>query len=200
MAIVGEIIRATLFYTSSNASVANNVFHWIVGVTTIPDADLLTLVDTWVDNDWGDHWSDTAPNTSTLTDLAVKVMNTDGTVKRDIGFTAPDIDGQDAATTDAVAVSGLIALGTGLPKQVGRKYVPFQTDQNITDGLFTAGSLAELVILLADWAAVLVDGGGGTLSPGLLSRSLEVFVGFSPAGAASSVPAYQRRRKPGVGS
>lgn len=196
---IGDIIQLTLTYTQPSASIAQNVFHWVAGATSAPDSEVMDELEDWVNNDWGAQWAPVAGVPAVLDAGRVSIMNTNGTVDRVLGVLDFSIVGSGGSAIDVAAVSGFIRLFTNEPKQRGRKYVPFVSDANLISGLLSSGTMAQMALLLAEWIAVLTTTGGLTLTPGLLSRTLLAFEPFISTAATTNVPAYQRRRKPGVG-
>lgn len=196
----GEIVRTVIEYGAAGSSVPQNVFFHQLTVATVPDEDVFDAIDAWAVNDWGGDWAQFASEDYSLDNVSAEVMNTDGTVARILGSDAANVLG---LTGDAAGAgtAGLIQAVTALPRQRGKKYVPGVGDPQINNNLFTTAAVADLVGLLGQYLAEIPAGGGsGVLIPGLLSSTLEQFVPFSGTGEVSDVPAYQRRRKPNVGS
>lgn len=200
MATIGEVIQGVVEYSGPNASQVMNVFYWQLGTADESDADVLTAVGNWANGSWGAAWDDLAATDWTLTNVEAKVMNLDGTVKRDLGNVIVNRAGTDAGDTSAVGVCGYLQANTVLPKTRGRKFVPGLPDTSIVDSLLTAAALADLVLLLDEYLDVFAVGGGGFITPGVIRRVAEAWEAFNDSGGVVDVPAYQRRRKPNVGS
>lgn len=97
-----------------------------------------------------------------------------------------------------LGVAGLITLPTSQPKVRGRKFFAGFTEGDITDGVWDS----SLTNALVDAGAILVDPFAGFESGepwafGVVNQS-GVFKDFISFGV-SNIPAYQRRRKQGVG-
>ena len=200
MADVNDIIRATLVYNSPGASEQNNVFYWVLGNAPIDNDDLLDALANWALTVWGPQWAQLAADVSTLVSVLVDIMNADGTVKENVGAELIGLDGDNSFDVTAAAVSGYLLAQTDNPKIRGSKYVPGISETQITNGVFTVSALAELALLLGIYLANIDLAGGGKLFPGVLSRTLLTHVTFNQSGLINDIPAYQRRRKEGVGS
>lgn len=199
MATVGEIVRCTLKYTSPNASEGQSVFHWIIGGLGAEDIAIVNTVRIFTEDQWADHWSALADAQSVLQDMVVQIVNLDGTVERNLADEDIAISGTQPGGVAPAAASGLLAAPTSVPTAVGRKYVPYPSDDHIDGGAFDASAIANLVLLAFEWVQILSVAGGGNLTPGVIRRTAEAFEPFLNTANLETIPAYQRRRKPGVG-
>lgn len=97
-------------------------------------------------------------------------------------------------------VAALINLKTTDPDVSGKKYIGGITDGGQTDGLWNAGLLALLASYAVDWYAGFVGtDSGADWDPGIWSVVDTVFKLALPQVIIPTIPAYQRRRKRGVG-
>lgn len=197
---IGEAVRLTLFYTAAAASVANTVFNFVGTTAGSDDTDVLDALEDWIDTFWAPAWADLASDSSELEGFSVDKMNLDGTVAANIGTGDTNVAGTQVADTSTAAVAGYLLAQTELPKQRGSKYIPFLSEGATVDGKLNATALTDMALLLVSYLATINVSGGGKLAPGVLSRTLVEFVPFLPQGTVNDVPAYQRRRKPFVGS
>jgi len=200
MADEGDIIRTVLKYSSSGASEQLNVFWWIIEDNGIGNPALLTEVETWVNDVWAPAWMNVAAGSTDLVDVSVDIMNPDGTVKVNVGVADINLAGGGPAFVTSAAISGYLLAQTDNPKSRGSKYIPGIAEAEIDDGLFGATAVIELLILTAIYVSPITTGVGAILVPGLLSRATMIFRNFLVQGSTTDVPAYQRRRKPNVGS
>jgi hypothetical protein len=200
MAADGEILRLTLEYTILGSSVPNNVFHFEIDSGAKTDEDTLDDMFNYALDGWGFEWHNLASEDAELIGGNVDVMNLDGTVLRTLGdFDITTRQGQQAVNVGAAGASGLFVAPTAQPKSRGRKFVPGLVTTAYNDGLFGPATTALLLDLLTNYLATFVFN-GTTYNHGVLSTTLLQFLPFLGAATASDVPAYQRRRKPGVGS
>ena len=200
MADVGDIVRAVIGYSSLGASEQQNVFWWEIEEMGIGNPALLTEIADWAENLWGVTWAELASDTSTLVDVSVDLMNPDGTVKVNVGVSVINLAGDGASAVTPAATSGYLLAQTALPKSRGSKYVPGIDENSINDGVFSLGAVIILLALAAVYITPVTTVVGAVLRAGVLTRLTEEFNEFLVEASTTDVPAYQRRRKPGVGS
>jgi len=200
MAEIGEVIRLTMFYTAPAASVAENVFHFVVDVAAIDDEDILPILTSFTEDQWIPGWEELGSSDAELDIINADVMNLDGTVARNLGQFGINASGAEMTGVLPAANSGYLNAATALPKARGSKYVPFVGEGTVDNGSFNPSALVELALLLAVYVTTLSSGGSGVLIPGILSKTLQVFEEFNQTGLIRDEPAYQRRRKLNVGS
>lgn len=97
-------------------------------------------------------------------------------------------------------VSALVNLKTTDPDVSGKKYVGGWTEAGLTDGLWPALILSQLLSFGMDWYDPFVGGtSGASWAPGIWSVVDTVFKLAGSTVIIPTIPAYQRRRKRGVG-
>lgn len=197
---VNDIIRVALHYTGSNASEVLNVFWYQLTIDSLANASLMDILEDYLTDVWGDAWADFAAQSFSMDFFEVDIINPDGTVNRNIGERTLDIDGTVVGDGLPAVVSGYMYASTAVPKARGSKYVPGIAELNTSNGVLSAGAVADLSLMLIGYLATLTTGGSALIVPGVLSRPLEAFVPFTAQGLVNDIPAYQRRRKPNVGS
>jgi hypothetical protein len=200
MGTQGEIFRGVLSYTHPAGSINQNVFTWELQEEDTSDAEILASIETWVQDEWGDAWDGWADSGALLYLLEVDVLNNNGTVKRNIGEEIQATVGTVAGDVMPAAVSGFFQADTERPKSFGRKYVPCMAENHGEEGTVSSAGLGLLVLLLLATVADIPTGIEGVLAAGVLSRVTELFLEFTGGGYATDIPAYQRSRKPNVGS
>lgn len=198
--IAGENLRVVAKYTAPNSSEILNVFYYAYSGAGDTDAAVLAECDTFFTDNWGLRWKNFASNDYRFTEIELDVLADDGTVTRNVGSAAIGLDGTLSVDMVPTGASALLTADTIFPKQRGRKFVPGLNENGVLDSLITPTSLALLVLLTVEYIAAITGTLNGQLTPGVLSRTLVDFVAFGSSGAVTDVPAYQRRRKPNVGS
>lgn len=197
----GDIVRVVLTYDQVNSSDAQNVFMFEAQSGENDDADILADWVYWAESVWGPDWVDFASQDVTLVQVDVDTLNVDGTVKANIGSATLAEQGSIAADPSGSANAGYILAATAVPKTRGSKYVPGPSELDTSDNLITGDALADLALLLLTLVSLYEgDTTGLQYLPGVLSRTLMRFEAFNETGYITDVPAYQRRRKRGVGS
>ena len=197
---VGEVLRLTLSYTYPNASEAMNVFYYELTGGNEDDSQVETDIVDWVVNTWVPVWEQIASAGVFLTTAALDIMNTDGTVARNLTTEPIGLAGQVPQHILPAANAYYLQAYTSMPKQRGSKYVPGIPETLVDDGKITAPTVVFMLGLLTAYLAPVAAGTSGSLVPGILSKTLLQFVPFLISGVVTDIPAYQRRRKPNVGS
>lgn len=197
---VGEIIRVVVSYSGPAASIAQNVFYYECQVANANPATALSQVGTWFEDNWLTQWASLADSNAKAFLLEMDILNGDGTVDRNVG--TYDLDESGDLTGDILpgGVAGYMQADTERTGSRGRKFVPFIGEDFATEGLWTAGALGILADMLTDLLEPIIINLLTDFVPGILSRVDESFHEFIGSGYATNVPAYQRRRKPNVGS
>jgi hypothetical protein len=201
MADVGDIIRLVVEYSIPGASTVLNVFHWLI-VDGNPDSpDVIDDFEDWVTNVWGVDWTDLAQSACSIIGLALDIVDVSGHVLENIGAETLAIAGGVGGEVGVAAASAFMKADTALPKTRGTKYIPGLGEGNLTDGLLTTETLGDVALLFLDYILLYIGAvSSARYVPGVVSRTEEAFVEFEGGGYFTDVPAYQRRRKPGVGS
>lgn len=115
------------------------------------------------------------------------------------GTGLPDLTFTGTAELLPHGVCGLVRAYTEYPRTIGRKYIPGFMEGASADGVWTAGQIADMGDFAEAWDNQAIIDGSNVLLPGVYS----VLPGFVRALTGDFVvgtyPAYQRRRRPGVG-
>lgn len=199
MAEIGEIVRVVLHYSQPNAGDCQNVFHFLMTDDEPTDAGLLEGIADWVTDVWAPDWAAIASSVAILEYIDVDIVNVAGEVLRNIGGAIIDVNGDSVTQVTSAAVSAYLLAYTELPKQRGSKYLPGLSEDAVASGTINPAYLGQLAILLADYLLDISIPDGGTIVAGILSKKLAEFIPFLASGAIEALPAYQRRRKAGVG-
>lgn len=197
----GEILRivASLLWTDGNVN--QNVFNAVVtgGGSPWDDFDIVDDAEAWCDNMYANlvnSMSDEIDGNS-ITVYKYDPLDDDWD---EVGSNTWSYD--PTITQDQLprGVAGLVRLWTSDPDVQGKKYVPGLTEGSVTDGLFTASVITNLLAFAADWYMPFTGGtSGATWTPGVWSIAGTVFKSAVDHIATSTIPAYQRRRKRNVG-
>ncbi len=200
MAAIGEIIRGTYSFSHPFGSVGQLVFTWELQDSAESDAAVILGLENWFDVNWDPAWDPRTADNVIFFLAEYDVLNGDGTVSRSLGEEIHADPGDLAAEPGPPGAAGFMQANSERTKSYGRKYVPGFTETDIADGRLNGVALGEMVALLAVYLLDVDSGLAGILAPGILSRVTQTFQEFTGTGYASDVMAYQRRRKPGVGS
>jgi hypothetical protein len=195
-----SIIRVAAKFLLANASEIVNVYHFVMdSVGDVDEADVLddvlSLVEGLMANVTGQY-----STTMSLDEVEVWVRN----VAADRWDLVGAIDGTWAgsvATSEIMpaAVSPLVVADTVDAHSRGRKYLPPLNEAGVLSLLLTSAALTAFGNFLDDYGSTYV----GTYAewiPGVWQVVAKAFAAFTGSGKVTTQPAYQRRRKAGVGS
>lgn len=195
----GDIIKLTLEYLYPGAGTALNVFHYAYLGADIDDATAVAALLDWADNDWGDTWDNMAATTATLANAVFETVNVAGEILRDLGTEVIDRVGTNGAEVLPAGVAGYLSANTATPGVRGSKYVPGFSETAVSEGVLTAATAAQMAQLLLDYMATINVSPGNNFFPVVRSTKVAGFPRLLTAGTINLLPAYQRRRKEGVG-
>ena len=194
------IVQTTLRHTSLNASEQLMMLTHEVSAIGLPDNDILDALADYLSNQWAPRWQALAANSSTLTRADVVALNTDGTVSRVIGSIVLGVTGNNSSPVLPAANAALMVGNVAAPNRRGLKYVPCLSEFAVQDGILTDVALQNLVELAIEYLTPIVLQLIIEMAPGILDKVAGIFHPFTNSGYVTDVPAYQRRRKPNVGS
>lgn len=202
MSIVdGEILRIVASMLWDDGNVNQNVFNAVVtgGGAPWDEADIIDDAEDWLD----DMYANIAANVSDHLDGNELIVYKYDALDDDwdeVGSQAWTWLGGQGAEYLPRGVAALVRLWSTDPDVQGKKYIPGLTEAGVTDGLFGAGTITNLLAFAADWYLPFVGAtSGATFTPGIWSVVGSVFKAGIDHVATSTIPAYQRRRKRNVG-
>lgn len=196
----GAIIRVVVSYTAPAASIAQTVHMYRTEAGSSSEANLLTAIYDHFETDMLSTWDTLAPTTAEAFLIEVDEISLLGTVVRDIGEKTISVFGSSASEVNSAAVSAYMHSLTERTRSLMKKYWPFIAEALIDGGQFNAAAIAAMVLLFLDMIEEIDVTGGQRLVPGILSRVTNLFYEAVGGGYTTDVPAYQRRRKPNIGS
>jgi len=198
--LLGEIYRITLQWAMPDGGTAQNVFHYEVTIAdpfTTPAGILAGLL---FDLQLGfiivaDRITDLMVGDTAELALYDPILDQFSTIATDAlgGF-----DGTNVTAPSPNGIAGLIKFFTDVGRSQGRKYIA-----GIVESFFTANVVApalatDLLLVAAQWVLPIIVG-TGALTPGNFAAVSGTIRSWTGGFAVSSLAAYQRRRKPGVG-
>lgn len=197
----GTILRIVASFLWTDGNIVQNVFNAVVTGAGTPwdDEDIVDDADAWLDN----MYANLSTHLSEYLDgNHVNVYKYDAIDDDwdEVGSQSWTFNPTNVNDEMPRGVAGLLNLWTTDPDVQGKKYIPGLTEGGLTDGLIGAGGLTDLLLFAADWATAFTGGvSGATWTPGIWSVAGTVFKAAVDHYSASAIPAYQRRRKRGVG-
>ncbi len=196
---LGDIFRITATLLLADSNLMQNVFYTQLDSGTIPTNNaVVAAMRTWVD-DMYTIMEDHMKTTVSLDEVQVSkwIPGSPGTW---------DDIGSDAGTFAGLAVGELLPDGVALVmravtdavKVVGRKYLGGLVESAVNNTAWEANVIVDALLFVISWYEGPVPTVREFIS-GVFSTVLQDFVPFEANGIVSSIPGYQRRRKPGVG-
>lgn len=196
----GDIVRVVVSYSSPNASIAQNVFLYRARFASADDIDVLTDVRDYFLAEHLNNWAAMASELATAFLIEMDILTTFGLVERNLGEFTIDVPGESVSEMSAAAVSAYNQVTTERTRSVIKKYWPFIAEALIVEGALGAPGIASMAFILLDMLDGIDITGGQHLEPGIRSTVDDTFYPIIQAGYVTDIVAYQRRRKPGVGS
>lgn len=196
-----QILRvvASLLWTDGNIN--QNIFNCKPSGGTPPydDTDIADDMEDWLDDLYANfvaHMSDEIDGNQ----VQVYKWDTVGLDWDEVGSQSWTFDPTSQGEQLPRGVAGLINLWTTDPDVQGKKYIPGTTEASLEDGLYIAGFITAMLAYAVDWLTPFVGAASGaTFTPGIWSVVQSAFHAATDHYAASTIPAYQRRRKRNVG-
>jgi hypothetical protein len=197
----GDVLKIVAVLSWLDGNVAQNVFGAAIGGTGGPydDEDIGDDALAWV----------SAMFSNITTGLSNQI---DGSEVKVYKYDSVDDDFDEVATESWTfnpsnsadqlprGVAALINCKTMDPDVSGKKYIPGLTEGAVTAGLFESGTMTALANFADDWLGPFTGGtSGATWIPGVWSPTRTNFYAATGTALISTIPAYQRRRKRGVG-
>ncbi len=197
----GGILRIVGSFLWTDGNVAQNVFNAVVtgGSPPYDDEDITDDAEDWLDDMYANLttvMSDEIDGNSVI----VYEYDSGDDDWDEVGHNTWAFDPTAATEQLPRGSAGLVRLWTTDADVQGRKFIPGLVEANLVDGLYDAGLITDLLDFALDWLTPFVGAASGaTFTPGIWSVVGTVFKAAVDHYATSTIPAYQRRRKRGVG-
>jgi hypothetical protein len=194
--VTGDVIRATAKLTYDGASDIQNVFWFELVTQTLSIEHAAADIGEMLEDIYGEFNAHLA---DIVTYDSINLFN----LTQDVAY--GDFDwptltaglASDEAQPPGVAICAWAR--TGLPKIMSKKWFGAFTEAACTDGLFSSTVRSAVIAGIAEWIISPKTATYGTWKQGVYSSKLLTFVTFVSA-ALRAYAAYQRRRRPTVGS
>lgn len=198
---VGDVLRVVATLVWLDGDLAQNVFNAVIGGAGGPftDGDITADALAWVAAMYANL---SAAQTDEIDGSQIQVYVYDS-IDQDwdeVGSSAWTYDPTGAADQMPRGVAGLINAKTLDPDVSGKKYIPGLMENNADQGLWSAALVAILANFADDWLTLFVGGtSGATWVPSVWSPTRSTPYAAAGDYIIPTIPAYQRRRKQGVG-
>jgi hypothetical protein len=205
----GTILKCVVTIELPDTVIAQNVWHW-----RLRDPESIEPTDIQILNAIENHLEDIYTNlqSSIANDVLVDEVDVDVVewnpteeyweTVLNVGSRVLGINGSNA--TDAVphGVAAAITGDTAQPRSRARKFFPGFAENGVDDSTWSGGVLTALAAAIVDWLTDRMVYSTAVLEPGIPGEGVLSAGVWLPliSAAAQGIAAYQRRRKPGVGS
>jgi hypothetical protein len=199
---VGDVLRVVAIMAWLDGNLNMNVFNAVIGGTGGPfdEADIVDDAVAWMNAIYGNMTGSTSDELDG-SEIAVYVYDSVDDDFDEVGTDPWTYNPTSASEQLPRGVAGLINANTIDPDVQGKKYLGGLVEPSVTDGLWIAAQLANLALWADDWVTAFTGGtSGASWIPGVWSPTRTNFYPFSGAYTIPAIPAYQRRRKRGVGA
>ena len=198
---VGDILKVVAVMQWLDGNIAQNVYAVKIGTGGGP-FDVLDVVDDM--EDWlDDMYANLTVNVSNALDgseLRVYVYDAVDDDYDEIGSGVWGWNPSNAGEWLPLGVAALVNAKTTDADVSGKKYIAGMGVSEILQSKWDAAALAALVLYGVDWTTDFVGAtSGANFEPGIWSPTRTAFIPFSGTEVIPTFPAYQRRRKQGVG-
>jgi len=198
---VGDVLKVVATILWDDGNVMQNVYAAEITGTGGPydDADIVDDALAWVEAMY-DTLTTQVSAECERSQVQVYIWDAPGDDWDEIGsevWTWAPTDGADQLPR---GVAGLLNSKTTDPDVSGKKYIGGLTEGGVTDGLLNAALLVLLVNYGAEWVVPFAGAtSGADWDSGVWSVVGKTLVPFILTTVIPTIPAYQRRRKRGVG-
>lgn len=197
----GDILRVVATMLWSDGNVMQNVFNAVItgGGGPWTDDDVVDDAEDWMDNVYANITDVVADVVSGSQIIVYKYDSVDDDwdeVGSEVWGWSPTSVGEQAPR----GVAALINMKTSDPDVSGKKYIGGMTESGLEDGLWNSSIIAKLILLGVDWGTGFI--GAVSLAdwaPGVWSVVDSAFYQSGDTIVIPFIPAYQRRRKRGIG-
>jgi hypothetical protein len=197
----GAILRIVASLIFPESVIAQNVFYAVFADTGGSDAeeDVLTDLATYIE---AVYTTMTARVDDIISVTGIKVYNYDALDDDwdEVGDEVLNYDFEGSGDMCAHGVAGLVHAKTTDPDVQAAKYIGGILDAQMIEGTWVTGTVEDMADFAAEWSTPFVGiASGADFAPGVWSVVNKNFFLFSGVEVVNVIPAYQRRRKPGVG-
>ena len=197
-----DIAKLDLRWQVGTIGIACNVFQlqcFQSSVEVVPDVDVMTEMGTYMES----ILTPMAPHIVVSVDVtSLNLYKKQGALWNLVGPCPISFTPSNTDDPEPSGVAALMTAYTAVSKVVGKKYLPGLADTRVTAGLWISAVLAAMLQSGLAWIAPwsMISHTGTSWYPGVWSLKKTGFELFASSIATRDVPAYQRRRKAGVGA
>lgn len=197
-----DLLKVDLRWQVGAIGLAANIFYVQIQQTIphpIPDLDVIVDMGQWMT----DTMAPMAPHVVVSCDITgANVYQKVGPLWNLLGPALVIFDPQSIGDPLPSGVAGLMVVYTATSKVMGKKYLVGMSELAQTAGLWIGAVMAAMLQSALLWLEPFLSIADPTTVyvPGVWSAKLSGFARFAASVSTRDVPAYQRRRKAGVGT
>lgn len=196
----GSSLKAVVAVNMPDSVQALNIFYAAaVFQDEQTEQDVIDEIEVWVEDMYGEIAHDISEECS-LGLITVYKHNAITNQWDNIGSAQPTVAFDELSEMLPHGVAALVRQYTTDPRTIGRKYIPGFGESQNEDGALSAAAIQTLGLFAAQWDNTREISGGNTLVPGVWKDQLKTIRQMSGSSVVLADFAYQRRRRPGVGS
>lgn len=199
---VGDILRVVAIAAWLDGNLNMNVFNGVIGGTGGPydDGDIVADALAWVNVIFANLTTSMSDELDG-SEVAVYVYDSIDDDWDEVGTATWTFNPSSAGSQLPRGVASLINARTTDPDVQGKKYLGGLTEGSVDDGLWNSAHITVMGALADDWVDLFTGAtSGASWVPGVWSPTRTNFFAFSGSHIIPTTPAYQRRRKRGVGA
>lgn len=198
---IGDILKVVAVLQWTDGDIAQNVFTSVITGSGGPfdESDVVDDMLDWVEAMYlniVDRVSDELDGS----EVRVYVYDSVDEDYDEVGSAVWTFNPTDVNSQSPRGVAGLLNCKTSDPDVNGKKYLPGSTEAGVDEGLWSTAELVDYAAFAVDWVTGFVGAtSGASFFPGVWSPTNLAYYSMSGTVIIPTIPAYQRRRKQGVG-
>ncbi|MCK5308986.1 MAG: hypothetical protein KAJ73_10265 [Zetaproteobacteria bacterium] len=199
--VIGDVLRIVAVLAWLDGDILQNVFNAQVVGTGGPydDSDIVDDMRLWC-TDMYTHFLGQMSDEIDGAEVRVYKYDSGDADWDEVGIDQWGFNPTNTGEQLPRGVSLLINLKTVDPDVSGKKYLGAMGEAQVTDGLFTAAEITRAAAFGAEWLTPFTGSASSAdIDPGVWSVKNGQFFVAANTLIIPSIPAYQRRRKQGVG-
>lgn len=198
---VGDVLRVVAVISWLDGDIMQNVFNTAIlsGTGPFDPVDVVDDMVDWMDGLYAELTSDVTGQVDG-SEIRVYIYDDVDDDWDEVGIDAFTWNPSSAVESLPRGVALLLNAKTTDPDVSGKKYFGGLTEASVTDGILTAAVVTAGAAVAVEWFGDFVGSAtGATFNPGVWSVKDTAHYPMSGTVIIPSIPAYQRRRKNGIG-
>jgi hypothetical protein len=179
--------------------IAMNIFYFeAVFQDDQADEAVISNLEVWVEALY-DNVKDELSDQVSLGEFVAYTFNTLLDRWDNFGTGTPTLGGTETTSMLPHGVAGLVRAYSTNPRSIARKYIPGFGEIEQADGTWLAGALTAMAGFGHAWSTERTISANNDLVPAVFDTTLKIVHQLNGTEVVLAEPAYQRRRRPGVG-